>query len=172
MIKKTMMLYPITPEQVIKAASGSTNIYKQHIMRALMNAGYATSVFCDLYGELFASGGSCAVDIPYPDVFEVIEQIHGAGGIAVMAHPAMYDGYELLEELCEKSLLDGIEVWNPKHTENDVRQFAEIAQTHGLLMTGGSDFHGMYTKEPTPLLACSTPDAQIRRLLEFKAEAR
>lgn len=172
MIKKTMELYPITPEQVVKCASGSTNIYKQHIMLALMDAGYSVSMFSELYGELFSSHGSCVVEIEYPDVHEVIRQIHEAGGIAVMAHPPAYKGYELLEELCQNRLIEGVEAWNPKHTEEDIKKITQIGEHYDLILTGGSDFHGMNTKRATPLMTCTTPDAQIKRLLDYKVDIK
>ena len=64
MIKKVVQLYPVTPEQIIKCASGSTNIYKQHISKALMDSGYSVSVFGELYDNLFSSkNGSCVVHV-------------------------------------------------------------------------------------------------------------
>ena len=48
MIEKVKELYPISTEAVLKYAKSSKSIYKQHIMRALVNYGYAV----DLYGEL------------------------------------------------------------------------------------------------------------------------
>ena len=54
MVRKVMRYYPITPELIVKCATGSTNIYKQHIMHALMDAGYADSIYGELYDKLFA----------------------------------------------------------------------------------------------------------------------
>ena len=38
---------------IVKCATGSTNIFKQHIMHALMDAGYADSIYGELYDKLF-----------------------------------------------------------------------------------------------------------------------
>ncbi len=54
MVRKVMRYYPITPDLIVKCATGSTNIYKQHIMHALMDAGYADSIYGELYDKLFA----------------------------------------------------------------------------------------------------------------------
>ena len=100
MVRKVMRYYPITPELIVKCATGSTNIYKQHIMHALMDAGYADSIYGELYQKLFSpETGSALVEPEYPDVKEVLELIHSAGGIAVLAHPVPYRNEELLEEL-------------------------------------------------------------------------
>ena len=60
MVRKVMRYYPITPELIVKCATGSTNIYKQHIMHALMDAGYADSIYGELYDKLFAPGTGAA----------------------------------------------------------------------------------------------------------------
>lgn len=82
MVRKVMRYYPITPELIVKCATGSTNIYKQHIMHALMDAGYADSIYGELYDKLFAPGtGAALIEAEYPDTREVLELIHSAGGI-------------------------------------------------------------------------------------------
>ena len=53
MVVKASQRYPISSELVLKCASGSTNIYKQHIMHALMECGYTTDFYGDLHDELF-----------------------------------------------------------------------------------------------------------------------
>ena len=102
-LQKVMRLYPITPEMVAKRAQGSTAIYKQHIMQTLVDAGYADKMYGPLYDKLFNwKIGIAKTNIEYPDVFEVLEQIHDAGGVAVLAHPAVYDTYALLLFDCSK----------------------------------------------------------------------
>ena len=98
MVKRVMRYYPITPDLVIKCATGSTNIYKQHIMHALMDAGYADSIYGETYRKLFGENGAARVDIEYPDTREILTAIHEAGGIAVLAHPFQYGNEALLEE--------------------------------------------------------------------------
>ncbi len=157
-ISKVLRYYPITVEMVVRTATGSTNIFKQHIMHTLMHAGYAVTVFGDLYDKLFAYGtGSCAVEPEYPDVFEVLSLLQSAGAITVLAHPSVYDSMELLPELIDKGL-DGVEVWHPRNKQEDVDKLLEIASANDLLTTGGSDFHGMYSKRPLNLGECVTPD--------------
>lgn len=74
---------------------------------------------------------------------EMIEGIHEAGGIAVLAHPgANLKGREnLLEELAVLDF-DGIEVFSSYHNEIQENYFLEEAGRFGKLVTCGSDFHG------------------------------
>lgn len=168
MVRKVLRYYPIAPEMIVKCATGSTNIYKQHIMHALMDAGYADSIFGELYDKLFAPGqGSALVEPEYPDFHEVLDLIHSSGGIAVMAHPTLYNGEASLEELVSLGL-DGIEVWHPVHSEEDVKRLTEFAKQNNLLMTGGSDFHGMYTAQARPIGSTTMPDEAVQALSSYK----
>ena len=172
MIRKVMRYYPITPEMIVKCATGSTNIFKQHIMHALMDAGYADSIFGDVYDKLFSSENGCArVDIEYPDTREVVDLIHESGGVAVLAHPTQYHNEALLEELAGKGL-DGVEVWHPRCSEYDTDKLHQYASQKGLVMTGGSDFHGMYTSDPHPLGSTSVHDDYMQALVSFKDKRR
>jgi predicted metal-dependent phosphoesterase TrpH len=167
-LQKLIRVYPITPDMVTRTATGSTNIFKQHIMHTLMNAGYATEIFGATYEKLFApKHGLCAVEPEYPDIFTVLELVHSAGGISVLAHPSAYDSMELLPELIEAGLA-GVEVWHPRNTEEDTETLQKIAIDKKLIMTGGTDFHGMYTKNILRLGTYTTPDKQLSRILERK----
>lgn len=75
-----------------------------------------------------------------------IALIHAAGGVAIWSHPAIkfYEDYGGLENFLKELLgwgLDGIEVFNPSHREDDVEFLEGICERYGLLRTAGSDFH-------------------------------
>ena len=168
MVRKVMRYYPITSELVVKCSTGSTNIYKQHIMHALIDAGYADSFYGDVYQKLFSRDGGCArVEIEYPDTRDVLAAIHEAGGIAVLAHPPVYHSEALLEELVALGL-DGVEVWHPKHTEEQTEQLLQFAKDNALVTTGGSDFHGMYGSTARPLGSVAVPDDCAENLIAYK----
>lgn len=169
MVKKVLRYYPIVPESIVRCASGSTTIYKQHIMHALIDAGYADGFFGETYDKLFTPEKGCAyVPVEYPDVDEVIDLVHSAGGLAVLAHPYTYDSIDLMQHLVQRNRLDGIEVWHPSNTEERTNALKEFASSYGLLVTGGSDFHGMYTKKPRPLGCVAAPDDTVSKMLDYK----
>lgn len=174
MILKAAQRYPITPDFVVRCASGSTNIYKQHIMHALVECGYTTTIYGELYKELFSpeSKNNIISKIDYPEPKEIIEAIHEAGGIAVLAHAGWYDNFELLEEELIELGLDGVEVWHPKNSEEDRRRLMDIARKNKLLMTGGSDFHGSYNAEPTKIGDCTMPQEELDLLLKYQAKKK
>lgn len=173
MTVRTAERFPIAPDFIVKCAQGSANIYKQHIMQALVECGYTTGIFSDLYQKLFTkeSEENILVNTIYASVEETIETIHDAGGIAVLAHPGMFDNFELLEELVELGL-DGVEVWHPSNTPEQQDWLKAFAKKHKLLMTGGSDFHGGYNAEPITIGAYGPPQECVDELISYKAKMR
>lgn len=173
MILKTCIQYPVTPEFILKCATGSTGVYKQHIMHAMMESGLSENIYGEMYKTLFSKESEKNVlrDAKYPCAKEILEAIHDAGGIAVLAHPALYNNFELLEELIPEGL-DGVEVWHPSAGEDDIARLTAVAKKHGLLMTGGSDFHGMYGVGRNTIGSCQTPQANLDDLLNYKTRKR
>lgn len=165
MLRKVLRYYPITTELVAQCASGSTTLFKQHIMHALIESGYTNEYFGEVFKKLFSSkGGLAYVPNEYPDVYEIIDLIHSAGGIAVMAHPYTYDSTDLMQKLVANGLLDGIEVWHPSNDEQRTSALSDFAKQNDLIMTGGTDFHGMYTDKPHPIGYRTAPDSVIEDL--------
>ncbi|WP_199617726.1 PHP domain-containing protein [Paenibacillus alkalitolerans] len=167
--------YNITWEQVEKYAAGGTGVYKQHIMHALLDNGYASTIYGDLYKELFSRGqngeapGIAFVPMKYVDARLAIQAVLQAGGIPALAHPGQYGNFEAVPELVENGLA-GIEVWHPLHGPQDEARAREYAEQYGLIMTGGSDFHGFYG-EADVALGCKDPGIDCVNALKAKKGA-
>lgn len=168
MIKKVMDRYPIPSDAVQKYTKGSKSIYKQHIMRALVNYGYATELYGSVNDKLFAApNGECLVTREYPDVNFVIDLIHSSRGVAVMAHPYMYNNVELLHELIEAGKMDGIECYHFSATEQKQKELVKLADDNGLIVTGGSDFHGLYNSTMTHIGKYVTDQENLDKLFKL-----
>lgn len=168
MIENVMKLYPITADDVLKHSTGSKSIFKQHIIRALIEYGYTTEFYGKLNDELFNhENGTCLVEREYPDVNFVLDLIHSAKGVAVMAHPIQYDNIELLEELAEKGKLDGVEVYHYTASDEQKAKLLEIAAKYNLIVTGGSDFHGLYNAYPSYIGSSTTDKANLDKIFKL-----
>jgi hypothetical protein len=81
-----------------------------------------------------------------PSVEEAIELIHGAGGVAVWAHPFWdlddFSGVLNALERFHRAGLDGVEAFYVTHSEQQTRALAGRAGALNMLTTGSSDFHG------------------------------
>ena len=170
---KLARLYPITTEFIVKCATGSTNIYKQHIMQALMECGFTTSIYGELYEKLFTkdSPENIITQPKFPDVREVITAVHDAGGVAVLAAPCKFDAEDLIEELVPCGL-DGIEVYHPSATEEQQAQLKKLATKLKILATGGTDFKGMYNSDAISVGDYGIPEDALAKLISYKARQK
>lgn len=174
MAMKVLEKYPITLESILRYSAGSKAIYKCHIMHALMDYGYTTDLYGTVYDEIFdRERGICAQEVQseadfYPDVHFVTTLIRASGGIAVMAHPKVYDSFDLLKELAGSGELDGVEVWHTSADDADRDALIKLAAEHDLITTGGSDFHGFYNHYAIQIGSNLTPEESLNRILNFK----
>lgn len=169
-IEELCKRYPLSKEDFLSYCKDSTTIFKQHIMRALMDAGFSDRVFSELYYDLFKRPSDKRIYAPiiYPDVYDVVRAVREAGGIAVIAHAGFYGNFELIEKLTAEGLIDGVEVRHPENNVEQTKWLSEFADAHSLLKTGGSDFHGMNNSRMVPIGAYITPREELDRLLEYK----
>jgi predicted metal-dependent phosphoesterase TrpH len=117
-----------------------TSVGRPAIARALVEAGHVPS-FQDAFDRFLAHGQPAFVPRVGPLPQAVIDVVHGAGGIASMAHPGITKQPALLGTLVAGGL-DGIEVYHSDHPPPVRAELAVFAARHRLLVTGGSDFHG------------------------------
>ncbi|HPM04431.1 MAG TPA: PHP domain-containing protein [Candidatus Cloacimonas sp.] len=130
----------ITLEEVVAVAGSRELIVRPHIAQVLVARGY-----CQTKNEAFDKyiGNFKPAFVPKPEVSvsDAISVIHGAGGLAVIAHPGKLAKASFLDDFLPLGI-DGLEVWHPDHYQWEIDNFINIAQKNGLYLTGGSDFHG------------------------------
>ncbi|HEY5541367.1 MAG TPA: PHP domain-containing protein [Coriobacteriia bacterium] len=153
--------YSISIDDVL-AISGGGAVGRSHVARALVDAGHAETVaraFQTLIGR----------DMPFyvakrsASPSEVIEGVRKLGAIPVLAHPGVTDVDELIPEMVAAGLL-GIEAYHADHTPEQSQRYAALAERLGLLVTGGSDFHGPEAPNPD-IGAADVPEDAVRALL-------
>ncbi len=119
---------------------------RPHVARALVKEKLIGNL--DEAFERFLKKGRAAwVPKTKMSALEGIELIHQAGGLAVMAHPGLNRTDEIIPDLVDAGL-DGIECFHTKHSTVMSERYLEIAEKHGLLVTGGSDCHGFSKNKP------------------------
>jgi hypothetical protein len=153
--------YDVTLEQVLALSDGGA-VGRSHIARALVERGHAQDI-ADAFQRLIGRGRPfyVAKDVRAPD--EAIETIRAAGGLAVLAHPAVSRVEDLVEPLANLGLA-GIEAYHADHTPADRDRLAEVAARLGMLATGGTDYHGPHA--PNPQLGSVTiPPEELERFL-------
>ncbi len=139
---------------------------RPHVARALVEAGLCGSL--DEAFERFLKKHRPAWVPKYKmSAAEAIRLIHEAGGVAVMAHPGLHRAEALVPMMAEAGI-DGLECFHTKHSVAQAEYYLGLAKELGLLVTGGSDCHGV--SKGRPLIGTVTVPRE--RVEELKARAR
>lgn len=134
-------------EKVFEKAMYSTTIYKQHILACLMEMGICDCIYSPFYYDVFKGDGYCNFPIYLPETEQVIKAIHQDGGIAILAHPFLSKVGHALNYFV-KIGIDGIEVSHSSVTPPQQQFLYDYCCHNHLLMSQGSDCHGIYGNEP------------------------
>ena len=141
--------YPISHDDVKGYFSLDGTLYRQHIMHALADRGYAPTIYGPLYKKLFGPNGLAVTKASYMGAKEAVQLVRDCGGIAVLAHPFQYDSMEFIPQLVTWGIA-GIEYQHPSQTPERREAAVEAARRYSLFLTGGSDFHGFYSEVALP----------------------
>lgn len=124
----------------VAALSGGGAVGRPHVARALVEAGWVRDL-PEAFERYIGRHGPAYVERLKVTPGEAVTILRAAGGLAVLAHPGWARNDEWISALVHSGL-DGIEVYYPDHTPTLVAHYVALARQYGLLMTGGTDFHG------------------------------
>lgn len=124
----------------VQELAGDGSMGRAHVARALVETGAVASVD-EAFRSWLVQGAPAFVPRMKITPEEAVTLIHQAGGLAVLAHPGLDGAGDLIPRLVEAGL-DGLEVYYPEHSPELETHFLALAVHYGLLVTGGSDFHG------------------------------
>jgi predicted metal-dependent phosphoesterase TrpH len=136
---------PLTLEDVVREAGGG-QIGRPHMALALVRQGVVASTQ-EAFDRYLADGRPGHVPKLKLPPEEAIPLIHAAGGRAVLAHPYSLRfpdtaAFDVEIARLREAGLDGLEAYYSQHTPEQTARFLALAARVGLLVTGGSDFHG------------------------------
>jgi predicted metal-dependent phosphoesterase TrpH len=132
---------PVTFEEVLSAAGPDRQaLARPHLARALVDGGHAASTV-EAFDRFIGNAQEAFVPTGLLSPTRGIELIVGAGGIPVWAHPPHWMLDELIDPFLEAGLR-GLEIYRPKNSASLIMKLESAARSRGLLVTGGSDWHG------------------------------
>ena len=137
-------------------------IVRPHIARALVEAGHAETMQ-SAFAQYLGDGGPAFVPKGTAGPEELTDLVHAAGGVCVLAHPAEFVTFGVFARLL-KAGLDGIEVVHPMHGDGLTRRWRATARRHGLLETGGSDYHGFSEHDEAKFGHYTVPAYRVKPL--------
>lgn len=166
--KLAAMGYPIE----LPDMSGAMAPGRPHIASALKKAGHVNSSN-EAFDRFLKDDGPAYVPYEKFTAQQGIELLLSCGAVPVWAHPYIFRGgtvATILPELIEAGLV-GIEVYHPTHSPSQIRRLEDYCQTYGLLMTGGSDYHGPKKEKNPDFLDLNDLHLSLSLLPPLKAAA-
>jgi len=137
--------FELTADEVALRAGGEV-VGRPHIAQAMVARGYCCNVK-EAFDRFLSDRGPAFVEKECVSPARAIQMIHDAGGLAVIAHPKWLHCSD--EDALDAAIyglrelgVDGIECMHSDHDQADERRFEKMARRYGMLITGGTDWHG------------------------------
>lgn len=151
---------PVTPDEVFEIVKeGSPG--RPHVAQAMVNRGYVKSIK-EAFARYLRADGPAHVPRKRLTPAEAVAIIRRARGVPVFAHPGLGDHDGLIPDLVAAGLM-GIECWYHEHSASQKAKYLGLCRQHGLVATGGSDYHGPQVGRPnepgTPEVALAAWEA-------------
>ena len=135
------------PLETVEEIARGGAIGRPHVAEALLRGGHVET-FNEAFQRFLGTHAPAYVAKAAVSLEEASTVVREAGGVTVLAHPGTLNRDHMIPSWARRGL-DGIEVWHSKHDASTVARYQGYAKLHGLLMTGGSDYHGERTPAVT-----------------------
>jgi len=139
--KLNAMGVKVGAEEVFRIAVNKGSVGRLHVAKAMLNSG-AIKNLREAFAKYIGFAKPCYVPYTKLSPKETVELILKAGGVPVIAHPDLIGDDKCISEFIEYGLR-GLEVYHTDHKPHVSRRYEAMAKELGLIMTGGSDCHGM-----------------------------
>jgi predicted metal-dependent phosphoesterase TrpH len=162
MVEKLQELgYPVSFDRVREIAAGK-NIVRPHVAQSLVEAGVIEREEDAYTDQFIGDGGRAYVEKHALDPIDALGVIKKAGGVCVIAHPAMWRGQDsvpdaLIERMAAAGM-DGVEVDHPDQGPEQREHYRDLARRLGLIVTGSTDYHGERSPDVLPGDETTAPD--------------
>ena len=140
--------FDLTMQDIQQVAGPKGQIGRPHFAQVMLDKGFVAT-YNAAFDDYLATGQPAYVDKYRVGCSRAIELIREAGGIPVLAHPVLLGTPkgrledDAVRELRKMGLM-GIEAYYTEHTPAQQDHYLDLAAQYGLLVTGGSDFHGEF----------------------------
>lgn len=146
MVQRIQALNVPLKEETVFALANCRSPGRPHVARALVKQGLCHNLD-EAFDRFLKKGKPAWVPKCKMSALEAIELIHQAGGVAVMAHPGLNKCDDLIPALADCGM-DGLECYHTKHAWAEAEHYLRMAEQEKLLVTGGSDCHGLSKGKP------------------------
>lgn len=160
--------YSLTMDEVLQEAKGSKSYGRPHIARVMVKKGYFPIVQ-DVFDVLIGRNKPAYCDQEKLNPLQAVELIHGAGGIACLAHPSEIEDKAIAEKVLKIGDFDGLEVWHPSAWKaRETEYWQNLAGKYNKLTAGGSDYHGTNGRYPEKLGMFKVRYQDVKEIVEYR----
>ena len=156
--------------QRVREIAGAGTIARPHIAQAMLEKGYITSIR-EAFDKYIARDGPAYVEREKMTPVDAVALVVRTDGLPVMAHPFTVPDPEAMVIELKAAGLVGIEAYYDGYTIDKINRLVSLADRHGLIATGGSDYHGLGDIGETMIGGVDVPMASAERLIAL-AERR
>lgn len=153
--------FDLSEDDVLGDVADNCSVGRPHVARALVRKGHVTTTR-KAFDELLGDDAPAHVDCPRLSAAAAVAMVHERGGLTSVAHPLIDGLAGKLQELRDCGV-DAIEVFHPSHRSDGSRRLIAAAAELGMLITGGSDYHGAKINEGGMLGQVTLPAEHYHR---------
>lgn len=148
----------------VREIAGTGSIGRPHIAQAMLEKGYITS-FKEAFDKYISRDGPAYVEREKMTPVEAVELLLQVNGLPVLAHPFTAKNPEMLIAGLRAAGLIGIEAYYDGYTADEISRLVSLAGKYGLIVTGGSDYHGLEATNETMIGGVDVPLESVERLI-------
>lgn len=150
--------------QRVQEIAGSGSIGRPHIAQAMLEKGYISSIK-EAFTKYISRNGPAYVEREKMTPEEALKLLLRTGGLPVLAHPLTINDRETMVARLKTAGLVGIEAYYNNYTTDEISKLVSLADKHGLIATGGSDYHGLDNSAETMIGGADVPIESAERLI-------
>ena len=154
---------PIEWQRVQKIA-GSGSVGRPHLAQAMLEKGYIASIK-EAFTKYISRSGPAYVERDKMTPQEAVELILRSNGLPVLAHPLFISDPEKLVVELKAAGLVGIEAYYDNYTADEIDRLVSLANKYNLIVSGGSDYHGLDASTETMIGGADVPIEAVEQLI-------
>ena len=148
----------------VQEIAGEGSVGRPHIAQALLEKEYISS-FNEAFDKYIGQDGPAYVERDKMTPVEAVQLIKLGKGLPVLAHPFTVNGPETMIPGLKKAGLIGIEAYYKDYTPDQIDALVRLAEKHDLIVTGGTDYHGIDDRDEVMLGGVDVPMESVEKLI-------
>ena len=148
----------------VQEIAGEGSVGRPHIAQALLEKGYISS-FNEAFDKYIGQDGPAYVERDKMTPVEAVQLIKLGKGLPVLAHPFTINGPETMIPGLKEAGLIGVEAYYKDYTPDEIDTLVRLAAKHDLIVTGGTDYHGIDDRNEVILGGVDVPMESVEKLI-------